>query len=151
VPQLNGAEAAMPMTGPKVAIDNPMIETRQSSILSRALIAFVLVPIAWCAWFTTGNVLRMLCGIGCVVFSGLAVAFVFGHVRRAFVATGLAVALLALSPLEVALATRHGLPGVVPVLPGLPGPKGLERARRGEVVLAGCMITGFEPRWVVVW
>ena len=119
--------------------------------MSRALIALVMVPIAWCAWFMTGHVLRMLCGVGCLVFTGLAIVFVLGRARSAFVAVGIAVAVLALSPLEVAFAVRHGLPGVVPVMCGLPGPKGLERARRGEVVLAGCMVTGLEPHWVVVW
>jgi hypothetical protein len=93
----------------------------------------------------------MLCGVGCLFFSGFAVAFVFGRARRAFVATGLAVALLALSPVEAALAVRHGLPGIVPVVCGFPGPQALERARQGEVVLAGCIVTGFEPRWVVIW
>jgi hypothetical protein len=63
----------------------------------------------------------------------------------------LTVAVLAISPVEVALAGRHGLPGIVPVLRGLPGPRALERARRGDVVLAGCMVSGFEPRWVVIW
>jgi hypothetical protein len=66
------------------------------------------------------------------------------------VAVGLALAVLAISPVEVAFGKCHGLPRVVPVLRGLPGPQALERARRGEVVLAGCVITGFEPRWVVL-
>jgi hypothetical protein len=93
----------------------------------------------------------MLCGLGCLLFTGFAAAYAFGHGSLAFIATGLAVAVLAISPVEVAFAGRSGLPGIVPVVRGLPGPKALERARRGEVVLAGCMVTGFEPRWVVVW
>jgi hypothetical protein len=124
---------------------------RWKPFVGRALVALALVPTAWCVWFMTGNWLRTLCGIGCLVFTGLAAAFVLGHARRAFITTGLAVAVLAVSPVEVALAARHGLPGIVPVLRGLPGPMALERARRGEVVLAGCVVTDLEPRWVLVW
>jgi hypothetical protein len=51
---------------------------------------------------------------------------------------------------EVTLGAWHGFPHVVPVLCGLPGPQHFERARRGEIVLAGCMVTGYEPRWVLV-
>jgi hypothetical protein len=128
-----------------------MTATRWKYAPSRVLIGLALVPIAWCVWLVAGGPLRMLYGIGCLFFTGLAVAFAFGRAPRAFVATGLGVAVLAISPFEVALASRPGFPGIVPVLSGLPGPKARERARRGEVVLAGCMVTELEPRWVVVW
>jgi hypothetical protein len=128
-----------------------MTARRLADAMSRVLIAVALLPVAWAAWLMTGGPLRMLCGVGCLWFTGLAGAFAFGDKSRAFIVTGLAVAVLAISPVEVALAVRHGRPGIVPVLRGLPGSNGLERARRGEVVLAGCMVTGFEPRWVVIW
>ena len=127
-----------------------MAERRWSKVVGRTLIAMLLVLTAWGAWLMSGIWFRMLCGVGCIVFTGLAVAYVAGLARRSLVAVGLAVAVLAISPVEVAFGVRHGLPRVVPVLRGLPGPQGLERARRGEVVLAGCVITGFEPRWVLL-
>jgi hypothetical protein len=128
-----------------------MTGKRWKPFVGRAPIAFALVPTAWCVWFMTGSWLRTFCGVGCLVFTGLAAAFVLGRARRAFLTTGLVVAVLAISPVEIALAARPGLPGIVPVLRGLPGPTALERARRGEVVLAGCVVTDLEPRWVLVW
>jgi len=128
-----------------------MTETGWKYLLGRVSIALVLVPVAWCAWLTAGGPMRMLCGLGCLLFTGLSGAFAFGRARSAFIATGVAVAVLAISPVEVALAGRHGYPGIVPVVRGLPGPGALERARRGEVVLAGCVVGGFAPRWVVIW
>jgi hypothetical protein len=98
-----------------------------------------------------GPVLRLLCGVSLLVFSGCLVAFVVGRARRATIFSGLACTCLALSPVEVSAMTRAGHPGIVPLVMGLPGPALLERAGRGEVILGGCIATGLEPRWVVIW
>lgn len=116
----------------------------------RALISAVMVFAAWSTWLLAGNRLRVLCGMSCVAFTLFGARFVFGRSRRAFVATGIVAAVLALSPVEVALALRPGLPAVVPVQSGLPSPRALEAARRGDIVLNGCVGTGLEPRWVLV-
>jgi hypothetical protein len=128
-----------------------MAEQRWVMIAGRVLVGSALFFGAWAIWFVSGNVLRLFCGIAALVFSGNVVAYMFGRGRRALMTSGIAVAVLALSPVEVSCATRAGLPGIVPVLRGLPRPAARERSRRGEVVLAGCMVTGFEPRWVVIW
>ena len=56
-----------------------------------------------------------------------------------------------LLPLDVSFATRPGLPKLLPVCYGKPGKVLLDRAHRGEVVLGGCMVRGYDPLWVVVW
>ena len=95
--------------------------------------------------------MRILTGIALLVFLGCLVAYVSEGRRRAAVFAGIAFLGLAFSPIEVSLATRQGLPGIVPLTMGLPGPTLREKARRGEVVLGGCMTSGLEPWWVVIW
>src|SRR4051794_33573886 len=56
-----------------------------------------------------------------------------------------------LLPVDVSFATRRGLPKLLPVCYGKPGKVVLDRAHRGEVVLGGCVIHGYDPLWVVVW
>jgi hypothetical protein len=56
-----------------------------------------------------------------------------------------------LLPVDVSFTTRAGLPKVLPVCYGKPGHELLDRARRGEVVLGGCMVRGYDPLWVIVW
>ena len=56
-----------------------------------------------------------------------------------------------LLPVDVSFTTRAGLPKLLPVCYGKPGKKLLDRAHRGEVVLGGCMVRGYDPIWVVVW
>ncbi len=129
-------------------------ETRASGVLTvllRVATAAALVLGAWALWLWSGAVLRMLCGAACLIFTGGAISFARGRGARTLVLSGVAVSLLTVSPIEVSCTTRDGWPGVVAVLPGLPSARGLERARRGEVVLLGCIVTGLEPRWVVIW
>ena len=56
-----------------------------------------------------------------------------------------------LLPVDVSFTTRAGTPKLLPVYYGKPGRQLLERAHRGEVVLGGCMVRGYDPLWVVVW
>jgi hypothetical protein len=117
----------------------------------RALVGLALFIGAWATWLMSGNLLRILCGLATLVFSTCVLTYIFGHGRRALLVSGVAVGALALSPVEISCATRSGLPGIVPVVRGYPASHARERSRRGEVVLAGCMVTGLEPRWVVIW
>jgi hypothetical protein len=56
-----------------------------------------------------------------------------------------------LLPVDVSFTTRTGLPRLLPVYYGKSGKQLLDRAHRGEVVLGGCMVRGYDPLWVVVW
>ena len=121
------------------------------SLFGRALVGSALFIGAWATWLMSGDLLRVLCGLATLVFSASVLTYICGYGRHELLLSGLAVGVLALSPVEVSCVTRPGPPGLVPVLKGLPGPDGRARSRRGEVVLAGCIATGLEPRWVVIW
>ncbi len=54
-------------------------------------------------------------------------------------------------PVDITFINYPGPPKIVPYIKGLPSRDLMVDARRGEVVLGGCVITGYHPRWVVVW
>src|SRR5260370_3282886 len=56
-----------------------------------------------------------------------------------------------LLPVDVSFTTSAGLPKVLPVCYGKPGKELLDRAHRGEVLLCGCLVRGYDPLWVIVW
>lgn len=59
--------------------------------------------------------------------------------------------LLMFSPIDLLPFPRKWPPRIVPLVMGLPRRETLERARRGEVILGGCLTTGFEPKYYLVW
>ena len=119
--------------------------------LARAMVSVCLFFAAAMLWTISGGPMRILTGIALLVFLGCLVAYIFEGRRRAAVFAGIAFLGLAFAPIEVSIATRQGLPGIVPLTMGLPDSSLREKARRGEVVLGGCMTSGLEPRWVVIW
>lgn len=58
---------------------------------------------------------------------------------------------LAFSPIDEFPIPRVGLPRLVPLVMGLPHPDAVERAKPGEVILGGCIVSGFEPKYYLVW
>jgi hypothetical protein len=58
---------------------------------------------------------------------------------------------LTFSPIDVLPIPRGGPPRLVPLVMGLPRRETVERAKRGEVILGGCIVTGFEPKYYFVW
>lgn len=42
-------------------------------------------------------------------------------------------------------------PRLVPLVMGFPEPETAQRAKRGEVILGGCIVSGFEPKYYLVW
>jgi hypothetical protein len=59
--------------------------------------------------------------------------------------------LLCFSPIDVLPIPKGRVPRLVPLVMGLPRPATFERARRGEVILGGCIVSGFEPKYYLVW
>ena len=49
-------------------------------------------------------------------------------------------------PKPVKCPRCHSMDGV-PIRYGYPGPEMAESAKRGEIVLGGCCITGHDPTW----
>lgn len=56
-----------------------------------------------------------------------------------------------LVPFDITFKDVPGPPRVVPYVVGLPNGKALAAAKRGDVVLHGCVKKGLEPRWIWVW
>lgn len=56
-----------------------------------------------------------------------------------------------LLPFDVSFRNQPGPPHFVPVVMGLPKPSTVEKAKRGEVFMGGCIVSGFEPKWILVW
>ncbi len=58
---------------------------------------------------------------------------------------------LTFSPVDILPIHKSWPPRLVPLAMGLPRPETVERANRGEVLLGGCIVTGFEPKYYLVW
>jgi len=58
---------------------------------------------------------------------------------------------LTFSPIDILPIPKGGRPRFVPLVMGLPTRETAERAQRGEVILGGCIVSGFEPKYYLVW
>ena len=58
---------------------------------------------------------------------------------------------LTFSPIDILPIPKGGRPRLVPLVMGLPTRETAERAQRGEVILGGCIVSGFEPKYYLVW
>ena len=56
-----------------------------------------------------------------------------------------------LLPFDVSILYWPGRPRIVRLVMGLPTAETAERARRGAVALGGCIVSGNEPRWILIW
>ncbi len=54
-------------------------------------------------------------------------------------------------PVDITFKNVPGRPRFVPYIMGLPNHESVVKVKRGEVVLGGCVITGTEPKYVLVW
>ena len=61
---------------------------------------------------------------------------------------GIATTLL---PFDVTLHNAPGPPHLVPLIMGLPAPQTLDACARGEAVCGGCVVSVFEPTWLLIW
>jgi hypothetical protein len=59
--------------------------------------------------------------------------------------------MLTFSPIDVLPIPKGGPPRLVPLVMGLPSRETAERAKRGEVILGGCIVSGFEPKYYLIW
>jgi hypothetical protein len=59
--------------------------------------------------------------------------------------------LLCFSPVDVLPISKGGHPRLVPLVMGFPKPETVQRAKRGEVIWGGCIVSGFEPQYYLVW
>jgi hypothetical protein len=59
--------------------------------------------------------------------------------------------MLTFSPMDVLPIPKGGPPRLVPLVMGLPTRETAERAKRSEVILGGCIVSGFAPKYYLVW
>lgn len=74
------------------------------------------------------------------------------HGRRRWVwGLWLAFAVSPFCPVGMTFIDRPGPPRFVPLVMGFPDHDLIAASRRGEVLVGGCVVTGFEPEWIWVW
>jgi hypothetical protein len=54
-------------------------------------------------------------------------------------------------PFDVSILYWPGRPRIVRLVMGLPTVETAQHARRDEVALGGCIVSGNEPRWILIW
>ena len=54
-------------------------------------------------------------------------------------------------PIDLSFQNYPGHPRFVPLVMGQASIETEEKAKRGECMLGGCVVSGFEPKWVWVW
>jgi hypothetical protein len=88
-----------------------------------------------------------------LVFGGVFLMVCRPHLRTEEFSAALLAGFLICShlPIDISFQSRAGLPKVLPICYGKPNRKLLEQAKRGEVVLGGCCVRGYDPLWVIVW
>jgi hypothetical protein len=114
----------------------------------RAGVWFLVIPavLTWCAIFFRWTALisaallllvatfsrperrRLIFGVSAIVFVGLSLA-----------------------PIDLRFRATPGPPRIVRYIHGLPTEHAREMARRGDAVLGGCIVSGYEPDWLIVW
>lgn len=76
---------------------------------------------------------------------------IFGSVSTSATAITDLLFVLSVRTREGCTCIEAGPPKLVPLVMGLPRPEMVERAKRGEVILGGCLVTGFEPKYYLIW
>ena len=54
-------------------------------------------------------------------------------------------------PVDISFQNYPWPPRFVPLVMGYPTMETGLKAKNGEVGLGGCVVTGFEPKWILVW
>lgn len=80
--------------------------------------------------------------------------FLFRRNRKGFVRVLIVWTLFilsAFSPVDISFKNFPGPPRLVPLVMGLPMGETWERAKHHEILLGGCVVTGHEPKYILVW
>jgi len=120
---------------------------RQQARAGIWVVGFVVFVLSSLFWFVALRFVSLPFFIGAWV---LFVKLGRGNLRPALIAWTAWLA-LTFSPIDVLPFPKGGRPRFVPLVMGLPTPETAERAKRGEVVLGGCIASGFEPKYYLVW
>jgi hypothetical protein len=108
-----------------------------------------LVSAFWMVYSLTSY--RLLCVPIFLTAAGLYLCFRFHRRWSLLIAAQVVFWISTFLPVDISLNNVPGPPRFAPLVMGLPTKEGVEKARLGEVVLGGCIVTGNEPRLVLVW
>lgn len=78
-------------------------------------------------------------------------AFIFRRNQKTKVIAWFAFIISTLIPLDFTFIDLNGPPKIVHYVMGFPTEEAFTAAERGELVLGSCMVSGLEPKKVVVW
>jgi hypothetical protein len=117
------------------------------------------VRIALCSLFGIALILSTffwLIAFRFIAFPYLVVTWVFllkfgSRAIRISLVSWVVCLVLCFSPIDVFPIPKGERPKLVPLVMGLPRPETVQRAKRGEVILGGCLVSGFEPKYYLVW
>lgn len=59
--------------------------------------------------------------------------------------------LLTIVPVDITMINYKGAPKFVPYSPGLPTTRAKLLVKEEKIVIGSDVVTGFEPKWVLVW
>ena len=118
----------------------------------RCAVALVVVFACGALWLAARGSERLIGSAFLVMSAAALLAWVLRPAfRRTAVVATIVAGMACLSPIDVSLRDVPGPPRVVPFLGGYPSDAARQAEARGDVVLGGCMSSGLEPRWLVVW
>lgn len=126
------------------------LESAMSGKVTQARITSLTV----CAVILGAVASLLVSRVSCLLILSLVLASAFVTLRWRPILRwgGLALWVLALIvPVDVTFRNVPGPPRLVPYVIGLPSQAAVQSARQGDVVLGGCIRTGFEPLFILVW
>jgi len=92
--------------------------------------------------------------VGLIILAFLIVAYITISLHRSskLIVKGWFVFMaVTIQPFDITFRDVPGSPKLVPYIMGLPSEEAKLKESQGEIVLGGCIVSGFEPKWVLVW
>jgi uncharacterized membrane protein YphA (DoxX/SURF4 family) len=113
---------------------------------------YVTCPIGFIFSLFWLGITSRIVGLVILIFLVLAYVTISIHGRGKHIARGWFVFMaITIQPFDVRFLDFPGPPKFVPYIIGYPTGESVAKASRGEVILGGCLASGFEPKWVLVW
>ena len=94
---------------------------------------------------------RLLCLPIYLTACGLYFSFKFHRRARLLIAVAVLFFISTLLTVDISLINAPGPPHLAELVMGFPRKEDFEAAKRGEMVVGGCLVSGNEPKWLLVW
>jgi hypothetical protein len=117
-------------------------------LLRRFAILFAVMFVALLVFGLSPRFLAAPFAIALVIAGAV---WIFTGYWRALALTSVVFLVVSLSPVDVRAENWSGAPRLMPIVMGYPTADAMHAAMRGEVWLGGCIVSGSEPKWMLVW